>query len=78
VVLPDHGSFSEMVADTGGGLLFRPHDAQDLADKLNELLCDPGRATRLGLDGQRAVHDRYHATEMARKTVALYRKMRQK
>ena len=38
VVLPDHGSFSEMVADTGGGLLCRPHDAADLADKLAELL----------------------------------------
>jgi glycosyltransferase involved in cell wall biosynthesis len=78
VVLPDHGSFSEMVADTGGGLLFRPHDVQDLADKLSELLCDADRATRFGLDGQRAIHDRYHAAEMARKTVALYRKMRQK
>jgi glycosyltransferase involved in cell wall biosynthesis len=78
VVLPDHGSFSEMVADTRGGLLFRPHDAEDLADKLSELLCDPDRATRLGLDGQRAINDRHHATEMARKTVALYRKMRQK
>ena len=33
VVLPDHGSFSEMVADTGGGLLHRPHDAADLAEK---------------------------------------------
>ena len=48
VVLPDHGSFSEMIADTGGGLLCRPHDAADLADKLAELLRDPIRATQLG------------------------------
>jgi glycosyltransferase involved in cell wall biosynthesis len=72
VMLPDHGSFSEMVADTGGGLLHRPHDAADLADKLAELLCDPVRATQLGLAGQRAIQDRYHAAEMARQTLVLY------
>src|SRR4029079_12025784 len=44
VVLADHGSFSEMIADTGGGLLFRPLDAVDLADKLATLLREPIRA----------------------------------
>ena len=50
VVLPDHGSFSEMIADTGGGLLCRPHDPADLAEKLAELLRDPaaGNRTRPG------------------------------
>jgi glycosyltransferase involved in cell wall biosynthesis len=75
VVLPDHGSFSEMVADTGGGVLHEPHDATDLADKLTELLRDPVRATLLGLAGQQAIHDRYHAAEMARQTRELYRQL---
>ena len=75
VVLPDHGSFSEMVADTGGGLLFRPHDAADLADKLAELLQDPIRATQLGLAGQQAIEDRYHAKAMAQQTLELYRRL---
>jgi glycosyltransferase involved in cell wall biosynthesis len=75
VVLPDHGSFSEMIADTGGGLLFRPHDAADLADKLAALLEDPIRATDLGLAGQKAIADRYHATAMAEQTLALYRRL---
>ena len=66
VVLPDHGSFTEMIADTGGGLLHRPHDPADLADKLAELLRDPVRR-QLGLAGQQAIHDRYHAAAMARK-----------
>jgi len=74
VVLPDHGSFSEMVADTGGGLLCRPHDPDDLADKLAELLRDPIRATQLGLTGQQAIEDRYHADAMARQTLELYRR----
>jgi glycosyltransferase involved in cell wall biosynthesis len=75
VVLPDHGSFSEMVADTGGGLLCRPHDPLDLADKLAELLWDPLRATQLGLEGQQAIEDRYHARTMAEQTIDLYRQL---
>jgi glycosyltransferase involved in cell wall biosynthesis len=74
VVLPDHGSFPELIADTGGGLLHRPHDLADLAEKLAALLRDPGRANELGRAGQRAVHDRYHAAAMARKTLELYRR----
>jgi glycosyltransferase involved in cell wall biosynthesis len=73
VVLPDHGSFTEMIADTGGGLLHRPLDPADLAEKIAELLRDPARATQLGLNGQLAIHDRYHAAAMARQTVDLYR-----
>jgi glycosyltransferase involved in cell wall biosynthesis len=75
VVLPDHGSFSEMVADTGGGLLCRPHDAGDLADKLAELLNNPVRSAQLGLAGQQAIEDRYHAPAMARQTLQLYQRL---
>jgi glycosyltransferase involved in cell wall biosynthesis len=76
VVLPDHGSFSEMIADTGGGLLHRPHDADDLAAQLASLLRDPIRATQLGLAGQQAIEDRYHARAMAENTGELYRQLR--
>jgi glycosyltransferase involved in cell wall biosynthesis len=72
VVLPNHGSFPEMIADTGGGLLHRPHDPADLAEKLAQLLRDPNRAHQLGASGQAAIHERYHASEMARKTLDLY------
>ena len=75
VVLPDHGSFAELIADTNGGLLCRPHDAADLADKLAELLRDPQRAMQLGLDGQQAIQDRYHAGAMARQTLELYQSL---
>jgi glycosyltransferase involved in cell wall biosynthesis len=76
VVVPDHGSFPEMVADTGGGLLHRPLDAADLADKLAELLQHPERAQEFGESGRRAVHDRYHAAQMARNTQELYHELR--
>jgi glycosyltransferase involved in cell wall biosynthesis len=75
VVLPDHGSFSEMVANTGGGVLHRPNDASDLAEKLGELLRDSVRATQLGLAGQLAVNDRYQAKAMARQTLELYQRL---
>jgi glycosyltransferase involved in cell wall biosynthesis len=78
VVLPNHGSFPEMIADTGGGLLFRPHDSIDLADKLAELLHDPMRAAQLGRAGQYAVEDRYHARRMAEQTLDLYRRLTSK
>ncbi|MCH8839544.1 MAG: glycosyltransferase family 4 protein [Planctomycetes bacterium] len=72
IVVPDHGCFSELVADTGGGLLCRPHDPTDLAAKLGEVLGDAEKANRLGKAGQLAVRDRYHAEAMARHTLALY------
>jgi glycosyltransferase involved in cell wall biosynthesis len=75
VVLPNHGSFPEMILDTGGGVLFRPHDSADLAEKLAELLRDRLRARQLGISGQRAIHDRYHAAAMARQTVDVYRRL---
>jgi glycosyltransferase involved in cell wall biosynthesis len=75
VVVPDHGSFSELIADTGGGLLFHPHDAADLAAKLADLLRDPDRAASLGRAGRQAILDRYHARQMAQATLDLYRRL---
>jgi glycosyltransferase involved in cell wall biosynthesis len=74
-VLPDHGAFPEMAADTGGALLHRPLDETDLAGRLAELLCDPQRADKMGRVAQQAVRDRYHAEAMARATLALYQRL---
>lgn len=73
VVVPAHGTFPELLADTGGGLLCQPLDAADLAAKLAELLQDASRAEQLGRAGQQAIHARYQARDMARATVTLYR-----
>jgi glycosyltransferase involved in cell wall biosynthesis len=75
VVLPDHGSFPELVCDTGGGLLHRPLDSADLAEKLTELLREPARAHELGFAGQSAIYSRYDARTMALKTLDLYREI---
>jgi glycosyltransferase involved in cell wall biosynthesis len=75
VVVPRHGAFPELVADTGGGILHNPLDADDLAKKMSELLANPNRLDELGRRGQQAVHDRYTASQMAQKTLALYKSL---
>jgi len=75
VVVPEHGTYPELVADTGGGLLHQPHAPADLAAKLAELLQDRNRAQHLGQAGQLAIQGRYHASKMAEKTLQLYHEL---
>jgi glycosyltransferase involved in cell wall biosynthesis len=70
--MPAHGTFPELISDTGGGLLCKPHDATDIAAKLAELLHAPDRAHQLGQSGQQAVRNRYNAQVMAESTRSLY------
>ena len=71
-VMPAHGTFPEVITETGGGVLFEPLDASDLAEKLAELIHDRERAAKLGATGRQAIHERYHAEEMAQRTLSLY------
>ena len=48
VVVPDHGTFPELVADTGGGLLYQAGDPAALAEALARLIRDPPMGTALG------------------------------
>jgi glycosyltransferase involved in cell wall biosynthesis len=75
-VLPDHGAFSEMVADTGGGLLYDPQRPQALAGALGRMLCDEALAAECGRLGQRAVYERYTSQREAGEMLALYEKLR--
>ena len=72
-VVPAHGTFPEVLANTGGGLLCKPQDAGDLAAKLAELLQDRERAKSLGRAGHQAIQQQHHAQAMAERTRALYR-----
>lgn len=74
-VVPDHGTYPELIADAGGGLLFQPDDAVDLAAKLAELLQDRQRSQALGQAGQQAIQQRYHAAAMAEQTRTLYEQL---
>jgi glycosyltransferase involved in cell wall biosynthesis len=73
VVLPRHGAFEEMVADTGGGLVCEPNNPASLAEALAIFIRDPRRAAETGKTGQRAVAERYSTEMMARRYVEFFR-----
>ena len=75
VVLPDHGAYSEMVADTGGGLLYDPQRPEALAEALARMLCDEAFALQCGRLAQRAVHERHTAERESGEMLALYERL---
>jgi glycosyltransferase involved in cell wall biosynthesis len=75
VVLPEHGTFPEVVRATGGGVVHRADDPAALAEALGRLLVDPALARELGLRGQQAVRRDFTAERMAEQTLALYRQI---
>lgn len=68
VVQPRHGSFPELIEQTGGGLLVEPENAADLARALLHLHDNRDHADTLGRQGRQAVLDRFHANAMADNT----------
>ncbi|HEY2838525.1 MAG TPA: glycosyltransferase family 4 protein [Pirellulales bacterium] len=75
VVLPEHGTFPELVADTGGGVLHTPENPQAIAAALRELILDLPASDEMGRRGRQAIVDRYTDEVMARRTLALYRRL---
>lgn len=75
VVAPDHGSFPEIVGETQSGLLHQPGAPESLAAALRQVLLDPEMASRMGTAGREAVAQRYHASQMAQKTLELYQRL---
>ena len=74
-VLPAQGAFPEMVADTGGGLLFEPGNPAALAAALRQMIQQPELAAECGRRAQEAVHQRDHARRMAEDTMNLYKQL---
>lgn len=72
VVQPAVGAFPEVIAATGGGLLYDPVAADGLENALRSLLTDPARARELGARGRAAVAERYTAQAAAAKMHELY------
>jgi glycosyltransferase involved in cell wall biosynthesis len=75
VVLPRHGAFPELVAETGGGVLHAPGDAASLAEALERLLDDPHERQGLGQAGAAAIRQSRTADQMAAQTLALYQRL---
>ena len=74
-VLPNYGVFSELTADTGGGLLYDPQQPGEMASALLRMMTDAELASRCGHSGQQAVYERYAAWRESQETLALYEKI---
>ncbi len=73
VVVPNHGSFPETLAELGGGLLHRPENPQHLAERLHELLTNPDLRQQLAVAGQVSIVAKRDIRHAAEATVEVYR-----
>ena len=73
VVQPDHGAYPEWIQATRGGLLHRPNDSIDLADKLASLLRDANLRRQLGGQGRQAIFEKFSSERMASSTLEVLR-----
>jgi glycosyltransferase involved in cell wall biosynthesis len=74
VIQPRHGSFPELVEQTGGGILVNPEDPEDLARAIEGLFEDRERRRSLGRNGRDAVRQRFTADVMAEETLKVYKR----
>ncbi len=70
VVQPETASFPEIIAATGGGILFEPGSATALADAWESLLNDPQKAREFGKRGRAAVGREYSMPRLAARFLA--------
>ena len=75
VVVPAHGSFPEMIEETGGGVLVEPGSPEAVAGVLAKLKREPARRRELGHRGRTSVHAERGDRHMARATAALYEEL---
>ncbi len=75
VVQPDHGAYPEWVNATQGGLLHRPHDSADLADKLAILLRDANLRERMREQAQQSAWEKFSSERMAKATLDVFRRL---
>lgn len=71
-VQPRHGAFPELLARTGGGVLFEPNDPHDLAARLHELAADRAASRALGRRGGEGVRRQHSIARMAERALEVY------
>ena len=72
VVQPRRGAFTEIVQNTGGGLLVHPDDPESLANGILRIFRDRKLAKELSTSGVRGVHEHYSAARMADRAIEAY------
>ncbi len=72
LVQPRRGAFTEVLENTGSGLLVEPDDPQSLADGIRRLFDDPALAETLGQHGFQKVREHYSVARMADRALEVY------
>ena len=75
VVQPRHAAFPEILEATGGGVLCEPGSAAGLADGIESLLANPGKAREMGKHARNQVQEHFNVDVMAEHIVAAYQKL---
>ncbi len=74
VVAVNSGGSKDLIVPDENGLLARPHDAEDFADKIASLLCDPARRDTMRECALRSA-ERFDWGEVNRRLIANYRQV---
>ena len=74
VVQPRHGTFPELIAATGGGILVDTESPDAIAEGICQLMRDRDHREQLGQQGKAAVHRGFNDDMMAEATLAVYQK----
>lgn len=72
LVQPRRGSFTEIVENTGGGLLVQPDDPQSLAEGILQIARNKELAEELSANGFQGVREQYTAAHMADRVLESY------
>ena len=70
VIEPDTAAFPELIAATGGGVIYKAGDVQALATAIEELLLNPERARALGQAGRQSIFEKFNSEAMSRTLLA--------
>lgn len=72
VIQPAHGSFPEMLEQTGGGLLYDVDDPEALVSSLERVIDDPELRLQLATEGTSRVRERFSMATMVEATQAVF------
>jgi ABC-type lipoprotein export system ATPase subunit/glycosyltransferase involved in cell wall biosynthesis len=75
VVQPRHGAFTEIVENSGGGILVDPGDPDQLVEGILGLWLEPGKRRELGLRGREGVRTHYSSALMLSKAEEVYQSL---
>lgn len=75
VIVSNCDAQANVVKETDCGLIFKAGDAKDLADCLLELYKNPLRAKEYGMNGKKAVMDKYNWEETSKGLISLYKRL---